>query len=67
MEKFCFFCVTYSRDYEAFVSMIESFKKYNVDKIPFVVALQDESVYGGGRKKIAKSILINARHLKMIV
>lgn len=51
MKKFCFFCITYSNDYKAFVSMIDSFKKHNIDKIPFVVAVQNENIYaqnGGG-------------------
>ena len=59
MRDFCFFCITYNKDYKAFTLMIESFKRHNIDKIPFVVAIQDESIYdekniiydrnGGGR------------------
>lgn len=44
MEHFCFFCVTYEKDYDEFKLMIESFKKHNVENIPFVVAIQDKAL-----------------------
>lgn len=56
MKKFCFFCITYSNDYKAFVSMINSFKQHNASKIPFIVAVQNENIYtqnGGGWHDIA--------------
>ena len=55
MIDFCFFCVTYYKDYKAFSLMLESFKKHNIDKIPFVIAIQDEDIYenGGGKNQIS--------------
>ena len=52
MIDFCFFCVSYHKDYKAFSLMLESFKKHNIDKIPFVIAIQDEDIYenGGGEE-----------------
>lgn len=59
MLDFCFLCVTYHKDFNYFVAMIESFKKHNVSNIPLFVVLQDESLsniidressyVGGGR------------------
>ncbi|RAX52469.1 hypothetical protein CCY99_07430 [Helicobacter sp. 16-1353] len=51
MQKFCFFCVTYAKDFRNFTRMIESFNRHNRENIPFIIALQDERIYAEPRIK----------------
>ncbi len=56
MLDFCFFCITYEKDFNHLKTMVASFKIHNIENIPLIIALQDNtksknSVTGGGRIK----------------